>query len=66
MGESKDFYSLLADVLGHEPNLDNSFVGEGGDSFSATVFMDRLAREAGEMVNLDQLLSDQPLRCFLD
>lgn len=59
-------YALLVEVLGHEPNLDNSFVVEGGDSFSAIVFMDRLAERSGETVSLEHLLSDQPLRNVLD
>lgn len=56
---------LLTELLGKKPNLDKSFIQEGGDSFSALLLTERLAEEGNIQVEIDRLLSHEPLRGVL-
>ena len=56
---------LVAEVLDKQPNFDESFVAQGGDSFRAIVLMERLAEEVQVNVELEQLLSTASLRSVL-
>lgn len=65
MENSDLIVSVVKDVLGHEPDLDKSFIAEGGDSFNAIVLLEKLDGSLEKPVDLESLLSDDPLRKVL-
>lgn len=65
MANTNAVLSIVKEVLGHKPDLENSFVEEGGDSFSAIVLMERLEGKLERTITLEALLSDEPIRSVL-
>lgn len=65
MADNDVVLSVVKEVLGREPDLGNSFVEEGGDSFNAIVLMERLEGILERPISLESLLSDEPIRSVL-
>uniref|UniRef100_UPI00135A75DD phosphopantetheine-binding protein n=1 Tax=Corynebacterium casei TaxID=160386 RepID=UPI00135A75DD len=58
--------TLLEDSLNKKPNVENTFLEEGGDSFSALLLSEQLSKETSVEVTPEDLLSDKSLRSILE
>lgn len=65
MSKNDQLLAVLISVLGSEPNVNNSFIAEGGDSFNALIVIERLAEDLDVNIDLDELLSDRSIKSVL-
>ncbi|MCZ9307949.1 acyl carrier protein [Corynebacterium curieae] len=65
MNSQSSFEKIFETVVGQTPDLDKTFLEQGGDSFSAILLSEQLEKEASLDVSPEMILSDAPLKEFL-
>lgn len=65
MNSQSSFEKIFETAVGQTPDLDKTFLEQGGDSFSAILLSEQLEKEASLDVSPEMILSDAPLKEFL-